>query len=98
MTPVTTAEALKAAEQRIAPLDARVLLCHAIGRNAAYLIAHSEVQLRAGEHRTYDALVERRAQGEPVAYLTGEREFYGRTFRVTPAVLIPRPETELLVD
>jgi len=98
MSPVTTAEALKAAGQRIAPLDARVLLCHAIERNAAYLIAHSEVQLRAGEHSAYDALVERREQGQPVAYLTGEREFYGRPFRVTPAVLIPRPETELLVD
>jgi release factor glutamine methyltransferase len=98
MSAVTIAEALEAAAQRIAPLDARVLLCHAVERNAAYLIAHPEVQLRAGEHSTYDALVERRAQGEPVAYLTGEREFYGRPFKVTPAVLIPRPETELLVD
>lgn len=98
MSMVTTAEALEAAGQRIAPLDARALLCHAIERNPAYLIAHPEVQLRAGEHSAYDALVERRARGEPVAYLTGEREFYGRSFKVTPAVLIPRPETELLVD
>lgn len=98
MSPVTVGEALEAAEQRIDAVDARVLLCHAIGRNVAYLIAHPEVQLRAGEQSTYDGLVDRRAEGEPVAYLTGEREFYGRPYKVTPAVLIPRSETELLVD
>jgi release factor glutamine methyltransferase len=75
-----------------------VLLCHVIGRDPAYLIAHPEMRLRPDEHESFAALVERRVRGEPVAYLTGEREFYGRTFRVTPAVLIPRPETELLVD
>lgn len=98
MSPVTAGEALEAAEQRIDALDARVLLCHAIGRNAAYLIAHPEVQLMPGERSTYEAMVDRRAHGEPVAYLTGEREFYGRPFKVSPAVLIPRSETELLVD
>src|SRR5215213_4103420 len=98
MSPVTVGEALKHAEERIDALDARVLLCHAISRNSAYLIAHPEVQLRAGEHSTYESLVERRTRGEPVAYLTGEREFYGRPYKVTPAVLIPRSETELLVD
>ncbi len=98
MNPVTLGEALKRAEERIGATDARVLMCHAVARNAAYLIAHPEVQLRAGEHSTFDSLVERRAQGEPVAYLTGEREFYGRPYKVTPSVLIPRSETELLVD
>lgn len=98
MSPVSLGEALQAAQQRIDAVDARVLLCHVIGRNAAYVAAHPEVQFRAAEHEAYAALVDRRAQGEPVAYLTGEREFYGRPFKVTPAVLIPRPETELLVD
>jgi release factor glutamine methyltransferase len=73
-------------------------MSHAIGRDAAYLIAHPEVQLRPAEHDSYTSLVDRRGKGEPVAYLTGEREFYGRLFRISPAVLIPRSETELLVD
>jgi release factor glutamine methyltransferase len=98
MSPITVRAALDEAEQRIDALDARVLLCRAIERDPAYLIAHPEATLRISELETYQALVERRAQGEPVAYITGEREFYGRSFQVTPAVLIPRPETELLVD
>ena len=91
-------EALKAAQSRIDPVDARVLLCFAVGRDAAYVAAHPEVAVRPAEQENYTNLVARRAQGEPVAYLTGEREFYGRLFRITPAVLIPRSETELLVD
>jgi release factor glutamine methyltransferase len=72
------------------------LLGHLLGRNAAWLEAHRDDELAvAGE---YSALVERRAAGEPIAYLTGVREFYCRDFVVTPDVLIPRPETELLVD
>ena len=94
----TIGEALEEASKRIAALDAQVLLRHVTGRDASYLIAHPEVPLGAGEAERYNALLERRAAGEPVAYLTGEREFYGRSFKVTPAVLIPRPETELLVD
>jgi release factor glutamine methyltransferase len=91
-------EALRIAQQRVAVVDARVLLCHVTGSNSAYLIAHPEAGMSAPQHAAYVGLVERRAAGEPVAYLTGEREFYGRSFRVTPSVLIPRPETELLVD
>ena len=98
MSPTTVRAALGEAEQRIDALDARVLLCRAIERDPAYLIAHPEATLRISELASYQALVERRAQGEPVAYITGEREFYGRSFQVNPAVLIPRPETELLVD
>ncbi len=94
----TVAEALDAAQQRIDSIDARVLLRHVTGRDAAYLIARADAQLPAEVQGAYAALVDRRAAGEPVAYLTGEREFYGRSFKVTPAVLIPRPETELLVD
>jgi release factor glutamine methyltransferase len=93
-----TRELLRAAEERIDALDARVLLSFVTGRNAAHLLAHPEMPLGAEERRRYDALVARRHAGEPVAYLTGEREFYGRTFKVSPAVLIPRPESELLVE
>jgi release factor glutamine methyltransferase len=98
MSPITIQAALNNAGERLDALDARVLLCHAIGRDTAYVLAHPEALLRKSELETYEALVDRRARGEPVAYLTGEREFYGRSFQVTPAVLIPRPETELLVD
>ncbi|HYC47712.1 MAG TPA: peptide chain release factor N(5)-glutamine methyltransferase [Burkholderiales bacterium] len=98
MSARTIGEALQEASQRVAALDAQVLLRHVTGRDAAYLIAHPEVELGSGEPERYRALIDRRAAGEPVAYLTGEREFYGRPFKVTPAVLIPRPETELLVD
>ncbi|MEA3153880.1 MAG: release factor glutamine methyltransferase [Betaproteobacteria bacterium] len=98
MSAVTLGEAFRTARTRIHSTDAGVLLCHVIGRDPAYLIAHPDMRLRADEHESFASLVERRAQGEPVAYLTGEREFYGRAFKISPAVLIPRPETELLVD
>ena len=98
MSDNTLGEASSSAQGRIDPVDARVLLCYAVGRDASYVAAHPEVALRPAEQENYRNLVERRAKGEPVAYLTGEREFYGRLFRITPAVLIPRSETELLVD
>jgi release factor glutamine methyltransferase len=91
-------EALDEAQRRVDAVDASVLMSHVTGRNAAYLIAHREAVLSPEQEAAFRVLVERRASGEPVAYLTGEREFYGRSFKVTPAVLIPRPETELLVD
>lgn len=94
----TLGQALSAAQGRIDAVDARVLLCYAVGRDSAYVAGHPDVPLRPAEQENYAKLVERRVSGEPVAYLTGEREFYGRLFRITPAVLIPRPETELLVD
>ena len=95
---VTLGEALARAAQGIGIVDARALLGHALQRDAAWLIAHGDDVLETGRRHAFDALVARRAAGEPVAYLTGQREFYGLAFRVTPAVLIPRPETELLVD
>jgi release factor glutamine methyltransferase len=78
--------------------DARVLLRAVLQLTAAQLAAHPERELTEAERRHYEALVGRRRAGEPVAYLTGEREFYSVAIKVTPAVLIPRPETELLVD
>jgi release factor glutamine methyltransferase len=98
MIPSTVGEALRAARERIDATDARVLLSGLTGCGHAYLAAHPEAQLAPADATRYVQVVDRRAAGEPVAYLTGRREFYGRTFRVTPAVLIPRPETELLVE
>jgi release factor glutamine methyltransferase len=94
----TIQSALAEARGRVDAVDARVLLSGVLGRDAAYLIAHGDDALTAEQALTYDAWVARRANGEPVAYIIGHREFYGRTFRVTPDVLIPRPDTEVLVD
>lgn len=94
----TIVEALAEARQRIPATEARLLLAHLLGRDNAWLEAHRDEALDAAIAEQFSALVKRRAAGEPVAYLLGVREFYGRDFAVTPAVLIPRPETELLVD
>lgn len=82
----------------IDPVDARGLLRAALGVDDAHLVAHPGQALTDQQRDRYIAWVERRRTGEPIAYLTGEREFYSLAFKVTPAVLIPRPETELLVD
>lgn len=92
----TVAELLAEARQRIPASEARLLLGRLLGRNAAWLEAHRDDAVIDGQN--FVALVERRAAGEPIAYLIGTHEFYGRDFVVTPDVLIPRPETELLVD
>jgi len=81
-----------------AALDADVLLAFVIGVGKEALFAHPERDLSAAESERYRELIERRAQGEPVAYLRGFKEFYGLRFSVDPRVLIPRPETEVLVD
>jgi len=78
--------------------DARVLLRGVLQLTDAQIAAHPERELTDDERGQYRALVARRRAGEPVAYLTGEREFYSMAMKITPAVLIPRPETELLVD
>lgn len=79
-------------------LDAEVLLAHclSVDRVRLYVNAHRELDLKTRED--FGLLIERRGRGEPVAYLTGVKEFMGLEFQVTPAVLIPRPETELLVE
>lgn len=84
-----------------APLDAletRILLTHALGLSRVQLITQSERKMTADEAQRLSGLFERRSNGEPIAYITGEREFFGLGLLVTPAVLIPRPETELLVE
>ncbi|MBM3117432.1 peptide chain release factor N(5)-glutamine methyltransferase [Jeongeupia naejangsanensis] len=86
------------ADARLDAIDARVLLQHALQVGRAWLIGHGDDVLPAERIAAFEALVARRRNGEPVAYLVGVREFYGRDFAVSPAVLIPRPETELLVE
>jgi release factor glutamine methyltransferase len=80
------------------PLEAKLLLAHVLGRDRAWLSAHGEAGLTVEQAQAFDALARRRNRGEPVAYLTGKREFFGLELEITPDVLIPRPETELLVE
>ena len=79
-------------------LDAEVLLAHVLGKPRSHLHAWPDAQLQEPQLTRYRQLVARRAQGEPVAYLTGRREFWSLEFEVSRATLIPRPETELLVE
>lgn len=79
-------------------LEAEILLAHALDRPRSWLIARPDEPLGADAGARYEALVRRRAAGWPVAYLTGLREFWSRPFHVTPDVLVPRPETEHLVE
>lgn len=102
-TAVTIAEALRYARARLAGgdsprADAEILLAHVLGRPRSYLVAWPEQPLAAEAWASYQRLVARRAEGMPVAYLTGTRGFFGLELAVTDAVLIPRPETELLVE
>jgi release factor glutamine methyltransferase len=78
--------------------EADILLAHALGKPRSWLIAHADDPADAAGAAAFAALVERRAAGEPVAYLTGRRGFWTLDLEVTPATLIPRPETELLVE
>jgi release factor glutamine methyltransferase len=86
------------AQSGLVPLDAQVLLAHVLSKDRAWLVAHSDEALTSDQEAAFFALAKRRRDGEPVAYLTGVREFWGLPLRVTPAVLIPRPETESLVE
>lgn len=79
-------------------LDASLLLCSSTGLTREQLYAKSHISLDQKTVDRYTALVKRRCAAEPIAYLTGSRDFYGRTFNVGPAVLVPRPDTEILVE
>lgn len=79
-------------------LDAQLLLAHLSGRSRAWLLAHGEAELDAGASARLPALIARRAAGEPLAYLVGAKEFHGLDLQVDARVLVPRPDTELLVD
>ncbi|MDR0528318.1 MAG: peptide chain release factor N(5)-glutamine methyltransferase [Zoogloeaceae bacterium] len=86
------------ARQKIDYLDASLLLRHVLNCSRAALMAHPETELTEAQLACLDRLLTRRATGEPLAYLTESAWFYGRNFRVTPAVLTPRPETEELAE
>ncbi|WP_374675968.1 peptide chain release factor N(5)-glutamine methyltransferase [Ideonella sp.] len=95
----TVGHALAAAiGQGLDRLDAQLLLGHVLARPRAWLIAHDGDPLPAASAEAFARLCARRSAGEPLAYLVGEREFHGLTLQVTPAVLVPRPDTETLVD
>ncbi|HEY8218767.1 MAG TPA: peptide chain release factor N(5)-glutamine methyltransferase [Methylobacter sp.] len=79
-------------------LDAEVLLCLALNKQRSYLRTWPDQQLQPEHLAAFKALLEQRQKGMPVAYITGNREFWSRDFQVTPDVLIPRPDTELLVE
>lgn len=98
MTTLTVAAALASASMHVARLEARLLLQEVAGLTAAAIVAHPEQLLTDEQLAQFQLLLARRKKGEPIAYLLGRREFYGHEFFVAPGVLIPRPETELLVE
>lgn len=91
-------EAALALDSGTARIEVQLLLQQVLGVSRAYLLAHPEQVLDEAQEASYRALLQRRLTGEPLAYILGEREFFGLNFKVTPATLIPRPETELLVE
>ncbi|MFN8677959.1 MAG: peptide chain release factor N(5)-glutamine methyltransferase [Thermomicrobiales bacterium] len=102
---ITVARALRTARARLAAagvetpgLDAEVLLRHVLGWDRTQILTRPETELLADDAARYEALLTERERGQPVAYLTGEREFMGLPFAVGPGVLVPRPETEILVE
>src|SRR5215813_4768393 len=101
----TIAETLKRATETLRNssvpndlLDAQTLLAHGLEKDRTYLIVNYNQQLSEEDLTRYWALIQRRASGEPLQYITGHQEFFGLEFEVTPDVLIPRPETEILVE
>jgi release factor glutamine methyltransferase len=103
LTRATIQEALRASRIELSPLgsahaDGEILLAHVLKRDRAFLIAHPEHDLSVEHLLQFQGLVKRRSRGVPVAYLTGSAWFYGRSFLVSEHVLVPRPETEHLVE
>ena len=96
--PIRLDKLLARAGDRIEAVEARLLLAHALGRPPAWLYAHADENADPESIQRFDALVAARAAGQPVAYLTGRRGFWKLDLAVTPDTLIPRPETELLVE
>ena len=97
-TTILTALKWAQAQPGIDRTDAQVLMGHVLGRDRSWLIAHGDDALSESSSAHFGRLIRRRQAGEPVAYLTGQREFFGHSLTVGPSVLIPRPETELLVE
>ncbi|MBU4482316.1 peptide chain release factor N(5)-glutamine methyltransferase, partial [Patescibacteria group bacterium] len=93
-------QALKFAikDKKLSNLDAEVLLCFVIKKDKAFIYSHPEFELNKTQENKFKKFIARRIQGEPVAYVTEHKEFYGLDFLVNKNVLIPRPETEILVE
>jgi release factor glutamine methyltransferase len=81
-----------------ARLDALVLLCDELSQDKAWILAHDDLELTTSQQQNLKAKLTRRQKREPLAYIRGTQEFYGRSFAVTPDVLIPRPETESIIE
>ena len=102
--PARAGEALQAARTRLAAVsknprrDAELILAHLLGWDQAALLTHPERVLSASEADQFESMLRRRLASEPLQYITGVQEFFGLPFEVSPAVLIPRPETEHLVE
>ncbi|MCF6217675.1 MAG: peptide chain release factor N(5)-glutamine methyltransferase [Gammaproteobacteria bacterium] len=101
----TLQQALQQATQQLSTsnstsprVDAEALLCHLLKKSPSHLIAWPEKRLSSAQQQAFKALLQRRVNGEPIAYIAGHREFWSLDLRVTPATLIPRPDTELLVE
>jgi release factor glutamine methyltransferase len=105
-TPLTVAELLTKGPRRLAGsppdgalgLDVQLLMAHALGTNRTRIVAQPEYRPEEAQAQRYWELIERRAGGEPLAYILGRKEFWSLPLRVGPTVLVPRPETELLVE
>ena len=82
----------------IPQLEKELILAFIKKKKREWIISHPEEALNPDEHKNYELLVKRREAGEPLAYIVGKKEFYGREFEVNPSVLIPRPSTECLVE
>jgi release factor glutamine methyltransferase len=103
--PLTVAEAIYQAAQKLsragianARLDAEVLLSYLLKKDRAWLITHNNDSLDNENHKIFEGAIDRRSRREPLQYIIGKQEFWGLEFTVTPDVLIPRPETELVVE
>lgn len=92
------AAGLQPQDRDSAAREAQILLAHALDCQRSYLFAYPELEISDASQRVFCTLLEQRCQGQPVAYLTGHKEFFGLDLQITEAVLIPRPETELLVE
>ena len=94
----TCTSALRKADIPTARLDALLLLEHVTGQDRAHILAEPELELNPEQAHQLDVLVQRRARHEPMAYIRGQAEFYGRSFAVNKHVLVPRPESEIIID
>ena len=87
-----------AADKSLGHLEAEILLGHALNKDKVWLLTHPDSPLLTADSRLFDSLIRRRLKHEPIAYILGEKEFYGRRFVVTKDTLIPRPETETMIE